>query len=41
MQKERKCYNCRKIVKGKKMLCTDCINKPIKTTSTFVIFDKI
>jgi hypothetical protein len=41
-KEKRKCFNCRKELKGKKYtLCRKCIGKPIKTTGTYIIYDKV
>ena len=39
---KRKCFDCRKPVKGMVLKCKDCKKKETKcTTGTYIIFDKI
>lgn len=37
----KKCYNCREETEDHLVLCPDCQNKEIKSTSTYIIFNKI
>lgn len=37
----RKCYSCRKEVKGDLIRCAECIDKPIKHYRVLKIFDQI
>ena len=41
MKPERKCFSCRKQIKGTNLFCKDCDKKPVKTSSTLIIFDKV
>jgi len=38
---KRKCYVCRKPIKGKSLFCKKCENKPIPPGPILKIYDKI
>lgn len=43
----KKCYDCRKAIKGKLIFCKDCKKKrdenpePVRGSATLIIYDKI
>jgi hypothetical protein len=41
LDNQRKCFNCRTPITGTAIKCKDCEGKPVKTTSTYIIFDKL
>jgi len=40
-QEQKKCYSCREPVAIGVVVCKDCRSKPIKSSATLVIYNKI